>query len=199
MSRDLQNQNFDSQPGDTNGQELEWLAFRYISDEMPESERLQFEKRLETDLTAQTALVDIMQQTQLLYAALETGSNADQKTVLPAKRSATTRRPLLRRPNALIAAAAAVLLLIAGWSIYSGNQNGLGTTASTPAGNTQNSTELAFAWADSMSERDLVLMDSELDELVEEFEMVDFSADGSSEDWMFIALVEMEDSAEVLE
>jgi len=199
MSRDLQNQNFDSRPGDNNGQELEWLAFRYISDEMSESERLQFEKRLETDLAAQTALVDAMQQTQLLYAALEAGSNIDQTTVLPAKRSATTRRILLRRQSTLIATAAAVLLLIAGWSIFSGNQNGLGTTASTSTGNIQSSTELALAWADSISERNLVPIDSELDELVDEFEMVDFSAEGSSEDWMFIALVEMEDSAEVLE
>lgn len=199
MSRNLQNQNVDGQPGDNNGQELEWLAFRYVSDELSESEREQFEKRLETDLSAQTALVDVMQQTQLLYAALGSYQSSDQKSVLPAKRSTTTRRPLLRRQSALVATAAAVLLLIAGWSIYSGNQNGSGTTASTPTSNAQNSTELAFAWADSLAERDLVLMDSELDELVDEFEMVDFTADGSSEDWMFIALVEMEDSAEVLE
>ena len=136
-----------------------------------------------------------MQQTQLLHAALK----SDQKTVLPAERSTSTRRPLLRRQSALIATAAAALLLIAGWSIFNSNQNATGTTASTPSGNAQNSTELAFAWADTLSERDLVLLDSELDELVDEFEIVDFSADGSSEDWMFIALAEMEDSTEVLE
>ena len=198
MSRNLQNQNVDGQPGDNNGQEIEWLAFRYVSDEMSKPEREQFEKRLETASDAQTALVDVMQQTQLLYAAL----GADQKTVLPAERSTTTRRPLFQRQSALIATAAAALLLIAGWSIFNGNQDRPGATATAPATNAQNSTELALVWANSLSERELELTDSELDELVDEFEMVDFSADISSEDWMLAALEEiegLEGSAEVLQ
>jgi len=136
-----------------------------------------------------------MQQAQLINAALD----PDLKSVLPAQRSSqsstTQGGPHIFR--AVLSAAAAILLLVAGWHIYSGNQSG--STAANLGGNAQNSSELAFAWADSLAYGDLALMDSELDELVDEVELVDFVADGSAEDWMFIALVEMEDTAEILE
>lgn len=203
MSRNLRNQNFDNQSGnnEATGEDLDWLAFQYVSDELPQLQREQFEKRLETDLDAQTALVDVMQQSQLIYATLDSEQRSESKTVLADRSAVATRRPLLGRQSALIAAAAAVLLMVAGWAIYNSQNapNGPSGIAST---NAPIPTDLAVAWADTIADRDLILIESELDELADEVELVDFVSDDSSEDaedWMFIALVDLEESTEVLE
>lgn len=195
MSRDFQNQNPEDQTGisGTSSQELDWLAFRYVSDEMPDAEREEFEKRLETDADAQNALVDVMQSTQLIYAALDS-----QKTKVGlADRSKANSKSALQRYSAVLAAAAAILLIVGGWAIYSGNQNAAGVAV-----NTQDSTDLAIAWADTLTARELVMLEAELDELAEEGEYEDFVSFDSleeSEGWMYTALVDMEESVEAPE
>ncbi len=195
MTRDLRNQNPDDQSGphDAN-QELQWLAFRYVSDEMPRPERDEFEKRLETDSDAQSALVDAMQSTQLIYAALD----SEKKTVQLPDRSAAAAQPLFRRQSALLAAAAAILLIFGGWAIYnSGAPDPTGV-----ADSNSNSTELAVAWADTLFDRDLVMLEAELDELAEDVEFEDFITFDSSEetkDWMFITLVDLAETEESAE
>ena len=200
MSRDLRNQNPDDQSGHSTS-ELDWHAFRYVSDEMSDSERGEFEKRLETDPEAQAALVDVVQSTQLIYAALDSQHDSqtdlqDSQKVNVASRASS--KPGLQRLRAVLSAAAAILLMVAGWSIYSGNQN----SPEAAFNNTQSSADLAVAWADTLSARDLVTVEAELDELAEEVEFEDFVSYGSLEEsrgWVYAALVEMEESAEVPE
>lgn len=198
MSRDFRNRNPEDQPGtdSTSSEELEWLAFRYVSDEMPETERAEFEKRLEADTEAQSALVDVMRSTQLIYAALD---SAKSKVGL-ADRSDANTKSAVQRYSAVLAAAAAILLMVCGWAIYNGSQNGPGVAVN----NSQNSADLAVAWADSLTAHDLVAIEAELDELADEVEFDDFVASsddslGESEGWMYVALVEMEKLAEVSE
>lgn len=197
MSRDFRNQNPESLSGtdSPSSQELDWLAFRYVSDEMPAAEREEFEKRLETDGEAQLALVDVMRSTQLIYAALDSQKTKVTKVELSG-RSKANSKSMIQRYSAVFAAAAAILLMVAGWAIYNGAQN------SGVANNSQNSTDLAIAWADTLTARELVLMEAELDELAEEAEFedyVNYESVGESDSWMYTALVDMEESVEVPE
>ena len=202
MTRDEKPEN-QSGADSTPGQELDWLAFRYVSDELPDSEREEFEKRLETDSDAQSALVDVMRSTQLIYAALDADQTKDAgqtNKVERADRSNSSSDPASqgRRRSALLAAAAAILLTVAGWTIFNSSPN----TAGVAVNNSQDSSELAIAWADTLTAREIVMLEAELDELSDEVEFVDFQNDDSSEeakDWMYLALVELEDSVEVLE
>jgi len=208
MSRDFPNQN----PGNSTGpdspsrQGLDWLAFRYLSDELPESEREEFEKQLETDSDAQTALVDAVQSTQLMYAALE-----PQKTMVElADRNKSINRPELADKTdeaslrshgwqgAVLSAAAAILLMLGAWAFYGANSD----SSSIAGNNSLSSTELAVAWADQLTAREIGGIEAGLDELADEVEFEDLFSAGSleePEDWMYTALVEMENSAEVHE
>ena len=165
---------------------------------MSDSERGEFEKRLETDPEAQAALVDVVQSTQLIYAALDSQQTDLQDSQKVNVASRASSKPGLQRLRAVLSAAAAILLMVAGWSIYSGNQN----SPEAAFNNTQSSADLAVAWADTLSARDLVTVEAELDELAEEVEFEDFVSYDSLEEsrgWVYAALVEMEESAEVPE
>ena len=198
MSRDSRNQEPEDQlgAGSSSGQELDWLAFRYVSDEMPDAQREEFEKRLETDTEVQLALVDVVRSTQLIFAALD---SQEAEVGLPDRAIGTrggakaNSQPALQRYGSLLAAAAAILLMVAGWAVYSQNGSGMANNASS---------DLAVAWADTLTARELVMMEAELDELADEAEFEDFVSYGSLEEsdgWMYMALVEMEESVEVPE
>ena len=198
MSRDSRNQEPEDQlgAGSSSGQELDWLAFRYVSDEMPDAQREEFEKRLETDTEAQLALVDVVRSTQLIFAALDSQEaevGLPDRAIGPRGGAKANSKPALQRYGSLLAAAAAILLMVAGWAIYSQNGSGVASNASS---------DLAVVWADTLTARELVMMEAELDELADETEFEDFVSYGSLEEsdgWMYMALVEMEESVEVPE
>ena len=192
MSDDFRNPNPENLAGADSpfSQELDWLAFRYVSDEMPAAERGEFEKRLETDEAAQLALVDVMRSTQVIYAALDSQKTKVQRS----DRSKAKSKSVFQRYSSVLAAAAAILLMVVGWTIYSGIQD-FGF-----ASNSQNSTDLAIAWADTLTARELVKVEGKLDELAEETEFEDFvsyDSPGESGSWMYTALVDIEESVEV--
>lgn len=187
MNRDLRNQNETDNPN-----ELDWLAFQYISDDLEVSKRKAFEARLETDTLAQQAVVDAVANTQLIFASKSLVENDSTIPKVTSKQTpATLSLPLLRRPSVLFAAAAALLLLVAGWNYFSQ------TSPSNPlvATNLQVDDELVEVWADTLdADNELALnpddlfvdldLDIELEESADEL-------DQPVEDWMFAALTEL--------
>ena len=68
--------------------DLHWLAFCYIADELAPSERTVFEARLENDELAQQAVVEAVQQAQVLYSTLNSTSfNGGKEPVALASRA----------------------------------------------------------------------------------------------------------------
>lgn len=86
----------------TERDELDWLAFRYVSNEMTAAEVLDFEGRLIDELPAQEAVARAVEMTHAVVSAME-------PAVAPAKPVATTgRRQLWWAVAATSAAVAAV-------------------------------------------------------------------------------------------
>ena len=184
-------------------QDLDWLAFCYISDEMSESDRESFESRLESDSLAQQALVDAVEQTQLIYASrLETEAG---QTVQLASVEAKTNPSWSKRPGVLFTAAAAMLLIVIGWSLSGDTSPSDDSEIANTVSNTTTTLEsnLAVAWADTLVEKDSLLVDNIEEEFLDDFDQYSLAGPveemDESEDWMFVALTDMEDSSEDLE
>ncbi len=170
-------------PHAQNDQEIDWLAFCYLAKELDETERTRFESLLENDASAQQAVVEAMEQAQLIYASLDL---APVQMVQLASRAApvatTYRRKLFR---VLLSSAAALLLIVTGWDWFAGQHN-----APIVDGD---SDRLASAWVETL----VALNDDSSDGLFEEELAADeFRYDYLSEEWMFVALTDLEDSTE---
>lgn len=178
------NRNLTNRPNRHDG-DLQWMAFCYVADELTEDEKSNFENRLQDDPAAQQAVVDAMQQAQAIYAAIDLSRDVPQPervALLDSPASFPTRGI----PQVLFAAAAGLMLLVAGWAWYA-NQ---GTPAT--AGTHNESELLADAWVYThvaMSENE---WNDEFDDEPPVLEV----ADEASEDWMFVALTNMDESLE---
>jgi hypothetical protein len=166
-------------------QDLEWIAFCYIADELTEAEKTEFEIRLENDDLAQQAVVTAMEQSQTIYAALGQNVKTRQPVMVESAAPDSARNPI---PGLLIATAAALVLMVAGWAWFA-NQEFSGTVATTP---NNDSEQLADAWVYTL----VALNDNEWDEIVDDEPELQDSDEESTEDWMFVALTDMEASLE---
>jgi hypothetical protein len=168
--------------------QLDWLAFCYIADELNEEQRNAFEMRLAEDQQARDAVVQAMEQSQLLFVAL---TDVDAVTTIPGQRRSSYRlSPQLA--SRLLAFAAALLLMTTGliWLANSDYMNSNHPPLAQTHSAGFDAEKLAFAWADSLdeiSEVDFELPADEdsgyTDEVVER-----------AEDWMFFALEDLENT-----
>ena len=160
--------------------DLNWLAFRYIADELDQTERMAFESRLLDCENAREAVVDAVRDSQTLYETLKSESQPLVNLAVP--KQATHMR---RWTAAIVATAAAALLAVNCWSIIS--------PPSTPVIASE-SDGLAAAWVETL----VTMSDTELDEFInEEFPQTEVVTD-ELDNWMFVALSEA-DSEESVE
>ncbi|MDG1874227.1 MAG: hypothetical protein P8J27_09965 [Mariniblastus sp.] len=183
-------------------QDLDWLAFCYVSDELSESDREEFEARLASDAAAQQALIDAVEQTQVIYAGRRLAESSHTIQISMSQRPPA--RSWLKRPGILFTAAAAMLLVVISWGLLSDptapNDSGVTDAGSIAATFESN---LAVAWADTVVEKEELMLDRAEDEFFDDFSEIAFTdADDKTvetEDWMFVALTEIENSAEAFE
>jgi len=162
-----------------NPNDLDWLAFCYIADELVGTQRTDFEARLEIDELAQQAVVDAVQQAQVLYSSLKSTSfNDGREPAVPPFQSQPGS--FKKRSRALIALATAMLMLVAGWAWF--------TNANTTALNAMaasDSDRLAVVWIESL--------DVMIDELMDEESPIADLEDEESDHWMLLALTDLEE------
>ena len=180
------NQSNNNQPkpavSNQDSQDLDWLAFCYIANELDEAEREEFETRLLECETAREAVVDAVRDLQILYSSLQEDSQPIAAQVnLPSKKS----DPRQRWIATFVASVAAVLLAVNSWSLVFPPDNPVVATESDG---------LAAAWVETL----ITMSDEELDEFInEEVPQTEVSTDGL-DDWMFVALSDA-DSSESIE
>lgn len=166
-----------------NHNDLDWLAFCYVADELDEGMRAKFEARLENDELAQQAVADAVQQARVLYTSLDSTSTNDVKE--PVVLAVPMDRNSIKRSGILLASSAAMLMLLAGWAWFSiplsGNPDALAES---------DSDRLASAWVETL----VVMSDDELDDFIEEESFDTESIDEESDNWMLVALTDIEDS-----
>ncbi|MFT5301293.1 MAG: hypothetical protein ACI87E_000554 [Mariniblastus sp.] len=169
--------------------DLDWLAFCYIADELDVDQRTAFERRLETDEQAQNSLVGAMRASELVYATLDSTSSDDVKS---GSISVAPRANLIpsthRRVYWLAGMSAAVVFLAWGWNWYPAPDSSESAPVAVAMANPDH---LASAWVDT------VLSDTGTD--LEALAHEDADSDeflGEEEDWMFVALTDLEDSTE---
>lgn len=174
----------DSEAG-FNPNDLDWLAFCYVADELVGTQRTDFEARLENDELAQQAVVDAVQQAQVLYSSLNSTSfNDGKEPVVLAAPPFQTQQGSFIRSRALIVTAAAMLMLVAGWAWFtSGNTTGIDTPAASE------SDRLAVVWVETLD----VMSDAEIDEFMDEESPIADSKDEESDHWMLLALTDLEE------
>lgn len=198
-------------PDEPTDNTLPWQAFRYIANEMSESEQTQFERLLQDDESLQQTVIDVVHQTQLIAATQTTALPCFDNRVTLVPPSQHDASPLRRRPSTgfLLAIAASLALIVFGWSRFSQPDNppnvanaanaASAVTADTETVNSDGellteSDKLAIAWANTL----VSVTDDEVEDItLEEFSPV--FTDEETENWMFAALVEQPDSSEVLQ
>jgi ferric-dicitrate binding protein FerR (iron transport regulator) len=160
----------------TDQHDLSWLAFCYIADELDDAAKESFEQRLDVDHAAREAVVEAMQQSRLINAAL---ANPAIELRRP-KRS----RSLLRSPIVLACAAAG--LLAAAFLAVPGQVKCPAPSTSVASANVGGVSQselamLADAWPDEDVETTLVSYQPEFN-LATESVFIDSSLE--SESWL---------------
>lgn len=178
------------QPNPDNGMkydanDLDWMAFCYIADELDGAQRARFEARLENDELAQQAVVDAVGQAQVLYSSLNSTSFNDVKEPVAAVHSTRVDRKRHNRALRLFASAAAMLILVTGWLWFSNTEKNNSIELASAE-----SDRLAAAWIDTLA----VMSDEELDDFIEEEAPVTDLIDEESDNWMLVALTDLEES-----
>ncbi len=154
--------------------DIDWLAFRYIANELDSTEATEFESRLETDQAARQAVALAVREASQLHAAI-TEAAADG----PAATLAASSTSLWNVPATRIAviAGSCLTLLLAVIAIRSTLSEPLDVathpTDALPSSNNaiQDSTELAFAWAQGFDvdiDEDAILAERSADSLESE-------------------------------
>lgn len=170
--------------------ELDWLAFQYIADELDESKRAAFEEQLAEDQRAREAVARSVELTQ----AMSTAARVHQ-----CRASIEQKVDLWRHVGWTAGAIAGCLAFVLAYQLIRGRiveppsiANGNGVAESSVS----TSEQLAFAWIETMNEltqpesHDLVVpLDSEYDTFGLVETNVDDEDDGPAPpDWMFAAL-----------
>ena len=179
-------------------EELDWLAFQYVADELDGVERAAFELRLEEDTAACEAVVSAMKLAQAVDHSFGTELRKDGTTpeavdreIRPASQSPATANHSSFSRTAALSIAATVAAAIFGWWLI--NQ---------PAANSiDNHGTVAIAWADSGEDTN---WDSSADTIVADdlqsvgYESIQDAEDDllrdSDDEWLLVALVDIEDT-----
>lgn len=162
--------------------DLSWLAFCYVADELGDEARAHFEIRLDQDQSVRDAVARIVAEAELIDASLQTTNRsvvvANRSNVaVPSADSRSTRSAGTSwyRSLALVTSAAALLLFAVIW----------GSNPNTATPNTPD--ELAEVWSNDSweGENELVAINEVADELVEDFNL-EFEVTEAS--WLVAAL-----------
>ncbi len=184
--------------------DLDWLAFRYISDELAESERDSFEQMLAEDQAAREAVACAMEQAQLMLSVFETGqagttgvvtSVGEEKSGYQISRR-SSGRSLART---LLNLAVAILLMVGGLVWYSQVANDSSSYGTIGQVVTESGDDLeASAWVSALGQASSHPSASEFPSFDEEILYTDavYDSSDSDSDWMLVALVELESSEE---
>ena len=111
--------------------ELDWLAFQYVANEMNALQRREFEERLAEDQEVRDAVVRVMEVGELTYRCLQASSSKILCSVADQKPARVTTAPLfdrrnpvdkagrksVRTPGILFAAAMGLFLLASTWAV----------------------------------------------------------------------------------
>ena len=128
-------------------EELDWLAFRYLANELSEAEHEAFEDRLAEDQTAREAVARGVELTETLSAARELDEIVVRSAEAPAPPAGRSAWSI---PAAWMSVgAAACLLLVALWSMGTGTKPE--NSEKTVAANAK-ALELARAWSSARDE-----------------------------------------------
>lgn len=169
--------------------DLDWLAFCYIADELNEEQRDAFEMRLADDQQARDSVVQAMERSQLLLVALA-DVNAPTATIQLERRN--SHQISSRLASRLLAFASALLLMTTGmiWLANSDHMNSYHPPLAQQHSASFDAENLAFAWADSLNEISDVDFESPADE---DSGFANPVAD-RAEDWMIFALEDLKDA-----
>lgn len=167
--------------------DLEWLAFCYVADELDASERESFELRLDQDQEARDAVASVVVQTGVLNAAFAATPQVELKPQIPAKNDGPGRVSHLGWQRALLLVTSAAVVLVFAF---------LWQPGSTPESTNDNG-DVAEIWSNEVwSEYDLAATDSlfgdgrdDMDEEVERTEVT----------WLVAALVDPENEQDPFE
>ncbi|WP_417396607.1 hypothetical protein [Gimesia chilikensis] len=174
--------------------DLEWLAFQYVANELPEQECLQFEALLAEKQSAREALAHATQLVAGLksIAAQPVGQDAVASAQQP-ETTTTTRWAFW----GLLTTAAAVVLLVP--SLF--KSTGTTDNPTIPTAQTEPSTEdaeyLLSLWAESSQESNVALTSNMNTETVEFSDQQNVLADNQSlevPDWLYTAVSLPEES-----
>jgi len=152
MGEDMRSDEFQttSKPVD----DIDWLAFRYVANEMSNDEYEQFEERLFDDQTAREAVATAVELTQTI-ASIET---VEQSVQVAARESNGKRR--WQRATWIAAAIAGCLAIALGWQLVGQILKGDRTPESGLAGRDSveegDSDKLAKAWLDAADESTVI-------------------------------------------
>lgn len=180
------NQNENRSPED-----LDWLAFSYVANELSDSQRIQFESLLASDQRAREAVAQVMELTTDVSDVLDADARLPQfirKSDVASEQSVPIRKaPKAKRSQSLhwgwqVAALLLVAVSVSVWIWTGRSQEPVVATTTAP------SEELAVAWVDSLDDDDPVDLELETrDEFL-------FEEDEPARDWMLVALSELENS-----
>ncbi|MEL7497838.1 MAG: hypothetical protein AAFN77_09525 [Planctomycetota bacterium] len=173
MTSDQKTENFDPQ-------DLDWLAFCYVADELDSAKRADFEARLDEDQVARDAVARAVSEASLIHLAIGTSrhaSVAEEKSTYTVSRGPVTPDvPFWKRPALLMTAATALVFFALIW------------TFNTDAPSAPTTVDLAEVWGSESWESDLSVVDAdELRELVaDEFDSPEF--DMTEATWLVAAV-----------
>lgn len=165
--------------------DLDWLAFCYVADELESSERDEFEKRLAEDQQAREAVEKAVSLGQIVYAT-RGERNVRVANAAPAcERLPTATRPVQVHVGVLLAASIVLTLFSAGWFWHTRTESNVDQIVASSVA----TDALVIAWADMLEqtdEDDLLNTDSD-DVLFDDF-------DDQSVSWMADALEDASES-----
>lgn len=172
-------------------EDLDWLAFQYVTDELSTEDRIQFEDRLAHDLHACEAVARVTQTLESTAFALAVAVPVVASLSHPAQ--APSRKPTTRpaRRGMAVAVTAAALLVAAGLWWNFGGSSTTTPVASDDAGD--RAQEIVSAWAahgDAGESEDLVVRPLSLD---------DDASDLSVPGWMMKAVAQTDDGDSEME
>ena len=184
------NRNNDSSDSSNAGQELDWLAFCYIADELDADAKAEFEERLRTDVQTCEAVAEAAQLSSLVRESCE------EPQVLELAEVGTTSNDVGNNSSGwsiapvLVFAASVLLCLFAASWIWNG-----GNSASDA------SFELASTWADSLTEDSTENSNEPVNDgepsIVLSSAEVDASSDPEGDSsWLLVALAEEMDGGQ---
>lgn len=172
--------------------DLSWTAFLYSTGELPENEAAQFESRLETDLSAQAALAQVV----ALSAGVKLAEESTTAAPVTVRRDEHSGRRIAGWM--LLATAASVALWFAASQprVEPGRE-----VVQAPIGEAQHA--LAVAWAAGQptdeewaTEDELLIVEETMpeEELLAEAETMPVIEEPSAPDWLIAALVDAQTS-----